>query len=271
MSNCCEKTFIYEPDACFCNRCGKRLGKKEIIQYVSISELMIKGETRLLHPIATSVKCRGASFKLCDSFRDCLEKCVPVIKYLDKEKKPLDLEFGTDKYETDMVFTLWFCASIKKWGPLTLYYYDFNRSTILVYGEVLLSFQKELKHMEIDQLFAREIKFQNITFKLMTDETETQIKFFRNNSKENPTGLKFKKDSNPLEVVGDFLGLKFENPKEEKSTADECTICMDKIEKRTALIDCGHSTFCYKCVETLPSPICPICRKPFQKYIEIFL
>jgi len=56
--------------------------------------------------------------------------------------------------------------------------------------------------------------------------------------------------------------------KPEQSNAKECVICLDEIERPSAIDPCGHTNFCYDCLEGVQ--LCPICRGPITKILKLF-
>jgi len=59
-------------------------------------------------------------------------------------------------------------------------------------------------------------------------------------------------------------------PKTEQSPND-CCICFSPIEQKIALIPCGHTNICEKCVIDSCGNKCPICRVGIEKYVKVFL
>lgn len=49
----------------------------------------------------------------------------------------------------------------------------------------------------------------------------------------------------------------------------DCSICLEENTTRTALVECGHSVFCFKCASRLF--ICPICRAKVVKINRIYI
>lgn len=49
----------------------------------------------------------------------------------------------------------------------------------------------------------------------------------------------------------------------------ECSICLESLDINIAL-PCGHTTFHKKCIANLIDMKCPICRKRFDKVIDLF-
>eukprot|EP00824_Muranothrix_gubernata_P023405 TRINITY_DN623_c0_g1_i5.p1 TRINITY_DN623_c0_g1~~TRINITY_DN623_c0_g1_i5.p1 ORF type:complete len:411 (+),score=74.20 TRINITY_DN623_c0_g1_i5:1025-2257(+) len=51
------------------------------------------------------------------------------------------------------------------------------------------------------------------------------------------------------------------------SETERCVICLER-PRDTALLDCGHLSFCAPCAESLPE--CPICRSCIKRRVRIF-
>jgi len=54
----------------------------------------------------------------------------------------------------------------------------------------------------------------------------------------------------------------------EKTNSVECKICFNNINCSCAIVPCGHTGFCYACVEPLES--CPMCRKKIITILKLF-
>lgn len=60
---------------------------------------------------------------------------------------------------------------------------------------------------------------------------------------------------------------KINNDQKEKKSL-ECSICLESLNIEISL-PCGHTTFHKKCVSTINK--CPICRKKFDKVIDLYM
>lgn len=56
----------------------------------------------------------------------------------------------------------------------------------------------------------------------------------------------------------------------EKASNNDCIICFHEIQNKVALISCGHSQFCEKCINSLKTKHCPICRKGYSSILKIY-
>ena len=58
---------------------------------------------------------------------------------------------------------------------------------------------------------------------------------------------------------------------------DTCGICVQRLERRIAIIPCGHSTYCEDCVailqaQAVDSPaVCPTCRREITGTLRVHL
>lgn len=48
-----------------------------------------------------------------------------------------------------------------------------------------------------------------------------------------------------------------------------CVVCMER-PSDTALLECGHLSFCSRCADSLIGKQCPMCRAPVVRAIKIF-
>jgi hypothetical protein len=51
---------------------------------------------------------------------------------------------------------------------------------------------------------------------------------------------------------------------------ETCPVCLDNKNSNIALVPCGHTGICEKCLSELPNSICPICIQPFTSKLLIF-
>lgn len=51
---------------------------------------------------------------------------------------------------------------------------------------------------------------------------------------------------------------------------ETCPVCLDNKNSNIALVPCGHTGICEKCLSELPNSICPICTQPFTSKLLIF-
>lgn len=59
----------------------------------------------------------------------------------------------------------------------------------------------------------------------------------------------------------------------EKITDNDCIICFNEIKNKVALIPCGHTKFCEKCINDIKDvkdKQCPICRVKYTSILKIF-
>ena len=62
----------------------------------------------------------------------------------------------------------------------------------------------------------------------------------------------------------------FEGKPEENDRGDmNCSICLEK-RANTALVPCGHASFCMECAINIQNKSCPICRAGVQQVLKIF-
>jgi len=63
------------------------------------------------------------------------------------------------------------------------------------------------------------------------------------------------------------------NHTQDQDEEEECVICMDT-KSDTAVIPCGHATFCYDCIfkvgNSSKNPVCPNCRSPMKGVMKLF-
>lgn len=66
--------------------------------------------------------------------------------------------------------------------------------------------------------------------------------------------------------------LVFNQEKSEKPSVDDCSICFMANETKTAMIPCGHGSFCYNCANRIrkQADICPICNQKITGCLRIF-
>lgn len=50
----------------------------------------------------------------------------------------------------------------------------------------------------------------------------------------------------------------------------KCAICFNQIERKVALIPCGHSKCCKPCLININEKKCPICRISFDNFLDIY-
>lgn len=55
---------------------------------------------------------------------------------------------------------------------------------------------------------------------------------------------------------------------EDVDEKDQCCVCFHFTEKNKALIPCGHTQFCEKCIGTLKK--CPLCEKEISSILPIY-
>ena len=57
-----------------------------------------------------------------------------------------------------------------------------------------------------------------------------------------------------------------------KVGSNQCCICAMEIDEQYALIGCGHSEICLKCIKHLRDrgSLCPICRLKFEDYVRVY-
>lgn len=53
-----------------------------------------------------------------------------------------------------------------------------------------------------------------------------------------------------------------------KKDVNECCICMEKIKKKIALIPCGHTQICDKCIKSITK--CAICNQQYTNTLNIY-
>ena len=56
--------------------------------------------------------------------------------------------------------------------------------------------------------------------------------------------------------------------------AAECGMCLEPMEERWALVPCGHTQYCIRCIDTLEheqKPLCPECRGDIKKKMRIYM
>ena len=51
---------------------------------------------------------------------------------------------------------------------------------------------------------------------------------------------------------------------------EQCTICMRRAKKDKALVPCGHTQYCNKCITGLKEKECPLCRAKVDMVIKIY-
>jgi len=61
---------------------------------------------------------------------------------------------------------------------------------------------------------------------------------------------------------------KDESVNDQKEKKNECSICLESLNIEISL-PCGHTNFHKKCVSTINK--CPICRKKFDKVINLYM
>ena len=76
----------------------------------------------------------------------------------------------------------------------------------------------------------------------------------------------FETPSKPHLPVSEPKKAPLNNPKD---PAVECSVCLEEIQTRVALIPCGHTTFCKSCGDTLKT--CPLCRAKVVQVQTIFV
>lgn len=54
------------------------------------------------------------------------------------------------------------------------------------------------------------------------------------------------------------------------NTQNECCVCMTEIKGKIALIPCGHTSVCEKCVKMIEPKRCPICKNPYTSILRIY-
>ena len=69
-----------------------------------------------------------------------------------------------------------------------------------------------------------------------------------------------------VHVLTSHNGLRFMQIKPEDY---ECCICLEKIKQKHALIPCGHTNTCPKCIKSVKK--CPICQAHITSSMKIFL
>jgi len=58
--------------------------------------------------------------------------------------------------------------------------------------------------------------------------------------------------------------------KEEQPNIKECVICIDNLTNPSAVVPCGHTGFCFKCVSDPAIKACPTCRGPIERILKLF-
>lgn len=76
-------------------------------------------------------------------------------------------------------------------------------------------------------------------------------------------------DDTYLEISDNWVLLKQMVLQPEVPIGMGCTICFEAIKQRVALIPCGHSSFCSKCVEKVDA--CPLCKIKYTNVQKIFI
>ena len=63
-----------------------------------------------------------------------------------------------------------------------------------------------------------------------------------------------------------------EEPEKEKDKENMCVVCME-LPSKTALVPCGHLSFCEECAKRLQSTVgkCAICRARIQSIMNIYM
>ena len=84
-------------------------------------------------------------------------------------------------------------------------------------------------------------------------------------------------------VSNKHISVKYTSPNNDTSTklvlykfindddipdSEKCVICMAKTEKEKALVPCGHTQFCDKCIDDIK--VCSLCRKKVTLVMKIF-
>ena len=57
-------------------------------------------------------------------------------------------------------------------------------------------------------------------------------------------------------------------PNPQPAARSECVICLDEDAPRCAFIPCGHRCVCEACGRE--QTVCPICREPVERVLEVF-
>ncbi len=82
----------------------------------------------------------------------------------------------------------------------------------------------------------------------------------------------------PFEDEDDDVGQAQENEEEGGESQDQCGICVEEIQRKVAVIPCGHTAYCENCIAILRAaateeepPTCPSCRAVIQGTLAIHL
>ena len=51
---------------------------------------------------------------------------------------------------------------------------------------------------------------------------------------------------------------------------NECAVCMLDNKNKIAIIPCGHTQICEKCISKFVNKTCPICRNHFDNYVRLY-
>lgn len=71
-------------------------------------------------------------------------------------------------------------------------------------------------------------------------------------------------------IIGDIVFLQLTKTKKQKKyNNNECCICMEEIKQKIALIPCGHTQYCNKCIISIDK--CSLCNKPINGVLNLFL
>lgn len=57
---------------------------------------------------------------------------------------------------------------------------------------------------------------------------------------------------------------------EQYNEKTDCVVCMEKIDKKVALVPCGHAKLCRQCISKLVDRECPLCKKSFISTMDIY-
>lgn len=69
-------------------------------------------------------------------------------------------------------------------------------------------------------------------------------------------------------IIENYLELYKEELKNKECKSDICCICMEEIIKKVALIPCGHTAYCNKCIRKIDK--CALCKSYITNVMNIY-
>lgn len=129
--------------------------------------------------------------------------------------------------------------------------------------ESIYTYEKQINHSKRKKILCSEkfivVELADNTYTMYNTKTKEHIVI---------NGYPISMENNLLYVKTPLNGIELQTP---KSINMECIICYEEIMERYAIVPCGHTNICKKCLDENNINTCPTCNDVIIKQIKLYL